>query len=171
MNLAQSPHIPAHGQKPRIKDLGWLARYCMRGMWELVRARLIFARLEAKAIPSRNRTSKYAADAQQTLEKHQIDRISYVLPRISDRLPWRSDCLVQAIAAQNWLSGHGAASEIQIGVEHPRDAENGEFGAHAWLLYKEQVVTGGDIERYHLILSDSRLNRDSLTSDTPDDPA
>jgi len=166
--MAQSPHIPADGHKPKMKDMAWLARYCLRGLWELVQARIAFAQLEAKAIPSRNRTSRDAATAHSSVDQSQIDRITYVLPRISDRLPWRSDCLVQAIAAQEWLSSLGAASEIQIGVEHPRDAQNGEFGAHAWLLYEEQVITGGDISQYHLILSDSRLNPDSDDSKTSD---
>ncbi|MEP3421288.1 MAG: lasso peptide biosynthesis B2 protein [Erythrobacter sp.] len=165
MNLAQSPHIPAEGQKPKPKDILWLLRYGLRGLWELVRARVIFARLEAKAIPERNRESKNHAAVQPNLGDAQLDRIIYVLPRISDRLPWRSDCLVQAVAAQNWLSTFGAASEIQIGVELPNDSKNGEFGAHAWLLYKERVVTGGDIAQYHLILSDSRMKSDSDAKD------
>ena len=168
--MAQSPHIPANGHKPQLKDAGWLLRYCMRGLWELVRARIIFAGFEAKAIPFRNRTSKHAASAHPSVDQSQIDRITYVLPRISDRLPWRSDCLVQAIAAQDWLSSMGAASEIQIGVEHPKDAKNGEFGAHAWLMYREQVITGGDISQYHLILSDSLMGGDSDDSNGSDNP-
>ena len=60
--------------------------------------------------------------------------------------------MVQAIAGQNWLGALGVASEIQIGVEHPAD---GEFGAHAWLLAGGEVVTGGDIERYHVLLAES----------------
>lgn len=166
MNLAQSSHIPAPGHRPTLKDMPWLASYCVRGLWELVLARIVFARLEARDIPQRNRESKSAAAQQASVRPAvtpaitpaDLARMSYVLPRLSDRLPWRSDCLVQAIAAQHWLSTFGAASEIQIGVEHP---EGGDFGAHAWLLYNDKVVTGGDIDRYHLILSESRIDRDS----------
>lgn len=150
MNSAQSPHIPAKGEKPGIGDLGWLAAYSARGLAELVRARAIFAKLEAREIPQRNRKSKAAARG--VADPVALARIGYVLPRISDRLPWRSDCLIQAIAAQNWLSSQGAASEIQIGVENPK---NGEFGAHAWLMADDTVVTGGEIERYHVLLADS----------------
>jgi hypothetical protein len=168
MNSAQSPHIPAPGQKPGWKDIAWLARYCARGLCELVRARIVFARLRAKAIPERNRASKSAADPTTTITPAALARITYVLPRLSDRLPWRSDCLVQAIAGQDWLSALGAASEIQIGVEHPKD---GDFGAHAWLLYNdkehgEHIVTGGDIDQYHLILSDTRLADSRLDGDS-----
>ena len=81
-----------------------------------------------------------------------VSRIAYVIPRLSDRLPWRSDCLIQAIAGQNWLTAKGADSEIQIGVENPKD---GDFGAHAWLVHNDTIVTGGDIARYALLLGDS----------------
>lgn len=163
MTSAQSPHIPAPGNRPGLKDLGWFAYYSARGFLELMRARIIFAQLPAKAIPNRNRKARDAATSHLALAPHQLARITYVLPRLSDRLPWRSDCMVQAIAGQNWLTALGHASEIQIGVEHPKD---GDFGAHAWLLYTgdehgDQIVTGGDIDRYHLILSDSRLKSDS----------
>ena len=158
MNLAQSPHIPAQGKKPGWKDLPWLAAYSARGLWELVRARLIFEKLEARAIRERNRAASAKAQVDALDEAASLARISYILPRISARLPWRSDCLIQAIAAQNWLSSLGAASEIQIGVENPKD---GKFGAHAWLMHGDAVVTGGEIDRYSVLLADSRLGPDS----------
>ncbi|MEP1422951.1 MAG: lasso peptide biosynthesis B2 protein [Erythrobacter sp.] len=150
--MAQSSHIPENGKLPSLRDIPWLIIFAFRGFFELVRARLIFANLEAKAIPVRNYRAKAKAMADQTVHAATLARITYVIPRLSDRLPWRSDCVIQAIAAQNWLSAYGAASEIQIGVENPQD---GEFGAHAWLLYRESVVTGGDIARYHVILAES----------------
>lgn len=132
--------------------MGWLVPHALRGLWELVRARLIFMRFSAKAIPNRNDRAKARATRTETLTEVRVARIAYVLPRLSDRLPWRSDCLIQAVAAQNWLSSLGAASEIQIGVENPRD---GQFGAHAWLLFRGGIVTGGDIAQYEPILADS----------------
>ena len=158
MNLAQSPHIPAEGKKPGWKDLPWLAAYSARGLAELIRARLIFEKLQARAIRERNRAARGRALADALLEDAALARIAYVLPRLSARLPWRSDCLIQAIAAQNWLSSMGAASEIQIGVENPKD---GKFGAHAWLMHGEAVVTGGEIDRYSVLLADSQRAPDS----------
>lgn len=165
MNLAQSPHIPAEGQKPAIRDVPWLIAYALRGLAELVRARIIFAGLEAKSVPARNRSAREQAHPKTSLTQKALARISYVLPRLSDRLPWRSDCMIQAIAAQNWLSAYGAASEIQIGVENPR---GGKFGAHAWLMHDGVVVTGGDITRYQTILADSQSDGDSTKSPSSD---
>ena len=151
MAPAQSSPVPPPDAPLRRTDLGWVVAYSLRGLGELVRARLAFARLKAADIPMRNRA---AAEATRTGSGNEpaviVARIGYVLPRISARLPWRSDCLVQAIAAQNWLAAGGMASEIRIGVER---AEETGFGAHAWLVHGETVVTGGDIDRYHLLLT------------------
>jgi len=158
MKLAQSPHIPATGELPSLRDIPWLVTYGLRGLWELIKARLVFARLNVSDIPKRNANSKSRARGDGALPEVKTARISYVLPRISDRLPWRSDCLVQAIAAQNWLAASGVAGEIQIGVENPQD---GQFGAHAWLLCDGEVVTGGDNSQYQLLLGDSQSAADS----------
>ena len=115
--------------------------------------------MQARDIIERNRTVAAAAwaspaEADRTL----IARIAYVIPRISARLPWRSDCVIQAMAAQDWLAEHGLAGEIRIGVERPAD---GKFGAHAWLLHDGVIVTGGDIDRYDVLLGPALGGHDS----------
>ena len=126
--------------------------YSLRAFGELARARITFARLQAKAIPARNKEAQAKAAKEGQIPEEVLARIAFVIPKLSDRLPWRSDCMVQAIAAQNWLSSYGVYGEIQIGVENPAE---GDFGAHAWLMHGESVVTGGDISRYAPILTDS----------------
>lgn len=162
MSLAQTPHVPTMDRRPGWRDLGWLCIYAARALVELVRARVIFARLRASDIVDRNHKAKATTPALYRLDEQRLARIAYVIPRLSDRLPWRSDCLIQAIAGQNWLLSYKAVSEIQIGVEHPKD---GDFGAHAWLVHHEMVVTGGDIERYHVLLADSRQQGSREASD------
>jgi hypothetical protein len=69
-----------------------------------------------------------------------IDRIAYVIPRVGRRLPWRSDCLIQAHAAQRWLAAHSIPSSIRIGGR----TRESRFDAHAWLIAGETIVTGWD---------------------------
>jgi hypothetical protein len=127
--------------------------YGLRGLIELVRARLAFDRLEAREILARNAAVAGAAKtAPESVDPTLAARIGYILPRLADRLPWRSDCVIQAMAAQTWLAAHGLASEIQIGVERP---DNAPFGAHAWLVHGGKVVTGGDIDRYTPLVGES----------------
>lgn len=74
-----------------------------------------------------------------------VDRVTYVIPRVAARLPWRADCLVQALAAERWLASAGIATRLTIGV--PR-VKRPDFEAHAWLTAGDKVVTGGDISGY-----------------------
>jgi hypothetical protein len=151
MPAAQSSPIPLPGSRPRWRDLGWLIAYGVRALFELVRARLAFARLAAADIVARNRAAARAVRGPRPGDDAaMLARIAYVIPRLSARLPWRSDCVIQAIAAQNWLTAKGLPSEIRIGVERP---EGSGFGAHACLVHGEEVVTGGEVARYVVLLS------------------
>ena len=80
-----------------------------------------------------------------------IARIGWIVPRVSARVPWRSDCLVQAIAAQRLLSRRNLAGRIVLGIEN--EAESG-FGAHAWLAFGDSIVTGGEVARYTILLGE-----------------
>ena len=71
------------------------------------------------------------------------------------RVPWRSDCVVQALAARRWLARGGVDSDVCIGVRN--DAQG--FQAHAWLKVGERIVTGGDVSSY-AELPPARLHRD-----------
>lgn len=147
-----APFVPPAGTRPRLGDLRWLGWYAGRGLIALVRARAAFARLEARDILARNAVAgAVPTRASRPEDAALVARIAYVIPRISARLPWRSDCVIQAMAAQDWLAAHGLASEIRIGVERPTA---GSFGAHAWLIHEGHIVTGGDVSRYELLLGE-----------------
>jgi hypothetical protein len=73
-----------------------------------------------------------------------IERVSYAVPVMGSRVPWRSDCLIQALAARRWLARASISSDVCIGV---RKNEEG-FQAHAWLKVGERIVTGGDTSSY-----------------------
>lgn len=150
MAPTQSSPVPPPGSRVRLGDAGWLISYGIRGLMKLVRARLAFARFEVRDIVLRNNHVKEVIDHHtNSADPAHVARIAYVIPRISARLPWRSDCVIQTMAAQDWLAEHGQMSEIRIGVERTAD---GEFGAHAWLLHDGKIVTGGNVDRYEILL-------------------
>lgn len=151
MDGTQSSPVPPPGQRPGLRDLGWLSRYGTRGLFELVRARMAFWTFKARDIPARNAQSLAHARNGTVADPASIKRIAYVLPRLSSRLPWRSDCLIQAIAGQNWLASQGLASEIQIGV---RRTESEPFGAHAWLVHGGRIIAGGDVADYERLIGE-----------------
>lgn len=124
----------------------WLGRATVRDMAsagiELAIARLRLnshraqALIAAPAGPATKLTSRQSA---------LVERVAYVIPRVAARLPWRADCMVQAIAAERWLGRHGIATTLTLGVPRDRPAV---FEAHAWLSAGSRIVTGGDISGY-----------------------
>lgn len=82
------------------------------------------------------------------------DEVGFFISRMALRVPWRSDCLVQALAGQQWLADEGIASEIVVGTAKQAD---GSLLSHAWLRYGTRIVLGGDISIYNPLLEpDSR---------------
>lgn len=153
---APTPEVPDTGKALRLRDAGWVTRLTAHALVAMFRARLAFGRLEAAEILTRNAAAA-KADVADVADELLADRIGFIIARLAKRLPWRSDCVVQAIAAQEWLTRLGMASEIRIGVERPED---GPFGAHAWLVRKERIITGGDVARYSLLLGNAEANAD-----------
>jgi Transglutaminase-like superfamily len=94
------------------------------------------------AAPGRSRACK---------PDERAERVRLAIARAGPRLPWRTDCLVQALAAQRWLLRLGLESSLRIGV--PNKARD-SFEAHAWLMHGGEVITGGDIGN-HIQLFDS----------------
>lgn len=66
-------------------------------------------------------------------------RIGRAITRGASVVPWRSDCLIQALAGQAWLARSGMPSRIVLGA---RSADNGRLDAHAWLECAGIVVVG-----------------------------
>lgn len=94
---------------------------------------LLEARKQEQIAPSQD-----ISDYQRQL----IARVAFAVPHIGARAPWRSDCLVQAMAAQRWLLSKEITATLYVGV---RKETRSEFEAHAWLKVGEEIVTGGDI--------------------------
>lgn len=131
---------------------GFPLRACLRATGELALARIQHRIMPVARINARNaaagrhgRGPNLASARDQAL----VDLVGWVVPRVAHRLPWRADCLPQAMAAQRWLLASGIATSIVIGVERP---DGTGFNSHAWLLYGERVVTGGDVAHLAPIL-------------------
>ncbi len=62
------------------------------------------------------------------------------LERIAARVPWRTTCLVRALAGSLLLWRRGTPATIRFGVNR---ADAG-FSAHAWLLVGDTIVLGGE---------------------------
>ena len=123
---------------------------CGRAVCELGLARLRLGALEAKAILAQAYEERRSSGAGNGPDNSDGQRVGRAIGRMAARVPWRSSCLVQALAAKRWLSAKGHSSSLYLGVRK-LPAENVE--AHAWLMCDGEVVTGGDPTGFILLLS------------------
>jgi len=66
------------------------------------------------------------------------EEIVLAVGRVSNAIPFTSNCLVRAMAAKVVLARHGYAANLRFGVAHPNDG----LKAHAWLECDGQIVIG-----------------------------
>lgn len=111
----------------------------LRAIWELAVARRALGGMSAPALLAMRAVDTGAAPVAEPISTV-IKRVAWAIPRASDRVPWRADCLVQALAARRWLARSGVPTSLFLGVRKDGDEL---FASHAWLMAGDQIVTGG----------------------------
>jgi hypothetical protein len=78
-------------------------------------------------------------------------RIGWAVRAAAARTPWRSTCLVQALAGAHMLGRRSLPATLYLGAAH--DPANGsKLEAHAWLCSGEAILTGQrDQERFAVV--------------------
>ena len=122
-----------------------LWRLCAETAAALVRARLRLRHVRAAEFA---RSDLPAQTGPSETLSGDARRIAWAVPRVAKAMPFRADCLVQAMAAQAMLARRGLDSEVHIGARKIL----GGFAAHAWLTHRGEVVTGGEIAGYSRVL-------------------
>ncbi len=128
------------------KEVGrkrWLA--LGRAALELGIARLRLRSRHTHRVMNAARARPAAAPRLSPVQAQLVDEVAFAIPRVAVRLPWRADCLVQALAAERWLRRSGIAATLVIGVDKDGAAA---LDAHAWLQAGDRIVTGGDVARF-----------------------
>lgn len=151
MNQTQIPDAGPEERRLRQRHMLAMPHWLMRGVWEMGRARLALTRIRASDIRGLNCAARSLALANESSVTHSevLARIAFILALLGRKLPWRSDCLVQALAGQRWLASLGIAGVIRIGAQTPGP---GAFAAHAWLVVGEKIITGGNVDDYSVLI-------------------
>lgn len=121
-------------------------------------AYLALARVAVIALPFRliaRRLGTRQAETPAVAGVHPASRhVAWAIAAASRRMPWRTECLEQAIAAKAMLRRRGIASTLYLGML--RDP----VAAHAWLRVGDLNVTGGqDVARYAVVASFADIDR------------
>lgn len=109
--------------------------------WRLLLARIQLLRPFAKTAPRlgvKSMESPEAAGAQELEVARNVTRAIRVMSRCT---PWKSTCMVRAVAGLRMLEKRGIESTLYMGVARDRA---GKMVAHAWLRSGEQYVSGDD---------------------------
>lgn len=157
MDVEQSPQ-PIHKgslqakQRLEWRDLLWFAANSGVAYFELLRARKRLNHVTPKQIITQNEAIAKALGSKANGSIKLPERIGRLLPRIARIVPFRADCLVQAMAGQAWLSRAGHPSDIAIGVDKPVGKA---YDFHAWLNYDGNTVLGGRSHEYTRLTKES----------------
>lgn len=79
--------------------------------------------------------------ASQSSTRPQDSLITNIINGLSLRTPWKSTCLVKALAAQKMFSKRHIPHSIHFGV---KKNDSGKLEAHAWVSVHGTVVIGGE---------------------------
>lgn len=112
--------------------------------WELAIANRAFRHLPPGRLALLSQAAEAADQDLSPQQRAVIERVAFAVPVMGLRVPWRSDCVVQALAARRWLARYRIAAALRIGVRK----DGPSIAAHAWLTAGGRVVTGGDISDY-----------------------
>ena len=116
--------------------------YIVVALKELGIARAKFALVPAQQIVDGLRT-RCAEDnvTEQAQPELQINKrkVAWAIAAVAARVPWRSDCLLQAMAAQRWLARHHLRATFYLGVSKTHDEA---FKAHVWLCLGDMIIAG-----------------------------
>lgn len=78
-----------------------------------------------------------------------LNRLTWALSAASARVPWRSDCLIQVMAANRWLRRYNIQPSFFLGVA--KDADSA-LRAHAWLSHGATIVAGSRGDGYTTLI-------------------
>lgn len=96
-----------------------------------------------------------------------VARVGWAIAAAARRLPCRSSCLIESLAADAILRRRGYASEIRFGVRPP---SRGELAAHAWVEHDGAVVIGAVHERPEYVVLSNPTSPTSPSRPTPPTP-
>ena len=126
-------------------------RYLTIASGELLAARIRLSTVAAEKILRELKAPLAARPQQQRTPVASVDveRLSRAIAVAAQHVPWRSDCLIQVMAADRWLRRHHLYPEFYLGVAKD---EQGVFAAHAWLRYGDLTVTGGRYDQFSALI-------------------
>jgi hypothetical protein len=135
--------------------LGWPERSSLLfAFYSLGLARLKLSLLTFKRIaPSLGKVMPGSDANQPQDDNRQAAMFGWAVRTAARYTPWKSTCLVQAIAVNKLLRRHSIPGTLYLGVKKD-DVRPSELNAHAWVRSGNRIVTGeGGWQQYEVVSS------------------
>ena len=113
----------------------------------LVRIQLLFP--FAKIAPQLGVQSQESSTVSNDTDIPRIRQVTKAISVISRYTPWKSTCMVRAVAGLKMLEKRGIESTLYMGVA--RDKQ-GQMIAHAWLRSGAHYVSGDDVMQNFVVV-------------------
>src|SRR5262245_10030804 len=101
--------------------------YALMAVWYLARSRIEHRLASCRTILESPSRPSRAMHRDETFDPHAA---TWALEAVARYVPWRADCLIQAMAGFAWLNRKGYGAELHLGVARSDEAG---LRAHAWL--------------------------------------
>ncbi len=99
---------------------------------------------------NRNETGEsLPGEGKEDSKKDGLKQIARAVGRASRHVPWKTRCLVKAIAAKRMLRHRKIECTVYLGVAR----ENGRMIAHAWLKSGNIILTGEKAKKNYTVVS------------------
>ncbi len=133
--------MPSAGRR-LIEIDGRQRRYLWRAAWHLARARCTHAVSSTRTLLQDTTARRtLIGPARQNMEAFDPECAAWAIAAAARYVPWRADCLIQALAASAWLRAKGYTPDVHLGVAR---TDTGGLRAHAWLTLDGRVILGGE---------------------------
>ncbi len=96
---------------------------------------------------------RHMGESPDTVEPEQNEvgeRVRWAVNAVARRVPWKSTCLVESIAAKLMLRRRGIPCTLYLGAA--RD-DSRQICYHAWVRSGDSIVAGGPIEKSYKVVS------------------
>ena len=124
--------------------------YLLTAVRHLAWARLEFGRRPAGEFLAR--LQDRPRDGTRKGSRFDVALASWAIGAAASGVPWRSDCLIQSMAADRWLRHNGIVADFRLGVT---SSANGSILGHAWIELDGVVLTGGSsVEKYQVLIGE-----------------
>jgi hypothetical protein len=133
----------ARSQEAHSNPVATFHRLSAEQRWLLLRAACVLSSASAivALLPFRRAVS-FGSVTRRKKRGPTVSNCVWAVKAAAKRLPWRTKCIEQGLAAQRMLRQTGVDAVLHYGARH--DPHSGRLEAHVWVSVAGETIIGGE---------------------------